>query len=142
MEGSDSCLCSRPDIIHIPEATTCLSCGYTTPVSESQSTDSFDNRRSISDLARRSGRFSYTPLCSDDSIRLIRLYGGQHEEDIRCEIFHSSRDNHPEFEALSYVWGSEVLSERIYSTIGSLEVTMNCAAALRDLRYSSNDRVL
>ncbi|PTB41087.1 hypothetical protein M441DRAFT_58525 [Trichoderma asperellum CBS 433.97] len=142
MVGQDGCLCLRPDIRHINGVTTCLSCGYTTFILERKCTDSLDNMQSLSVLAKSNVRFRYTQLQFDDSIRLIRLYAGDRKEAIQCEIFHSSLHDHPEFEGLSYAWGGSTLSEKIYSTVGSLEVTTNCAAALRDLRYKFHDRVL
>lgn len=132
----------RPDIKYINGATICLRCGYTTFILQRECIDIIGNMQSLSVLAKPNVQFRYTPLQLDDFIRLIRLKSGERKETIRYEIFHSSLHDHPEFEGLSYAWGGSTLSEKIYSTVGSLEATTNCVAALRYLRYKFHDRVL
>lgn len=57
------------------------------------------------------GYFVYRPLnLSPNSrqIRLLKLLPAKSlDDDIRCTIFHTSLDDSPSYEALSYVWGSE-----------------------------------
>lgn len=128
--------------MNMNEGVTCLSCGHTVFTTENESSDIVEAVQSPSNSDIRNLRYSYMPLGSTSAFRLIRLYPGNREEDVECEIFHSNLDSHPDFEALSYTWGTSDLSEMIYSTEGSLDVTENCAAALKDLRHPSLDRVL
>jgi hypothetical protein len=54
-------------------------------------------------------RFNYAPLNVDlEEIRLMRLSPGRFDDTIEVEIFHTplSEDHTPDYEALSYVWGS------------------------------------
>jgi hypothetical protein len=54
-------------------------------------------------------RFIYVPLNLDlEEIRLMRLLPGRFDDAIEVEIFHAplSEDHTPDYEALSYVWGS------------------------------------
>jgi hypothetical protein len=100
-----------------------------------------------------SNDFRYRPLHQDgEIIRLLCLYPGEFYDSIRCDLFHVSLDSDIEYEALSYTWASEdgdaSLSQRIScaylgdeETAGLL-VTSNCAAALRRLRITSQERVL
>jgi hypothetical protein len=100
-----------------------------------------------------SNDFRYRPLHQDGGgIRLLCLYPGEFYDSIRCDLFHVSLDSDIEYDALSYTWASEdgdaSLSQRIScaylgdeETAGLL-VTSNCAAALRRLRFTSQERVL
>jgi hypothetical protein len=45
---------------------------------------------------------------NSQQIRLLKLLPAKSlDDDIRCTIFHTSLDDSPSYEALSYVWGSE-----------------------------------
>ena len=81
-----------------------------------------------------------------------------HSPDLHCEIDHASLDATPEYEALSYVWGTEQASKPIYirhahrdassssSTVASESFrfwpTANLEAALRALRLPDKPRRL
>ncbi|KAL6712554.1 hypothetical protein ACN47E_000431 [Coniothyrium glycines] len=98
--------------------------------------------------------FQYRPLISeeDEDIRLICLYPGSFQDPIRCDVFHTSFASNVSYEALSYTWANEdddsALSEQIHCAyIGEtqherLAVTKNCAAALRRLRDTSEEKIL
>lgn len=87
--------------------------------------------------------FHHDPLQSATEIRLINLFPGTREESIHCEIFHTNLDAQPDYEAVSYTWGSPVISSSIScGKYGILSVTENCEAALRDLRYRYHKRIL
>lgn len=98
--------------------------------------------------------FRYRPLDVEEGeeIRLICLQPGSYQDPIRCEIFHASFDLEIMYGALSYTWADEngdaSLSESVKCAYSdemeyrSLSVTRNCAAALRRIRGSSQEKIL
>ena len=128
----EACLCNRPDIHSVAGASCCLSCGYYSAAQEEIRSTPLSER----------AKYHYRPLQSTNSIRLVRLYGGHRDDGIQCQIFHTTLDAHEHFEALSYTWGDSTLSKSILTTEGRLPVTANCFAALQDLRYQTDERIL
>jgi hypothetical protein len=110
--------------------------------------------------------FTYLPLDpAGQEIRLIRLLPSQFDDDIHVEIFHESlsEENVPEYEALSYAWGSTQTSHSIFisqtreplannqrppgsipslGALKTLAITQNLSVALRHLRHSDTCRIL
>lgn len=88
--------------------------------------------------------YKYTPLDSRDSaIRLLKLLKPQGPE-IKCQLSELSLSNseHIPYEALSYVWGSSELVERITLDGKQFWVTDSLYAALQYLRLPDRDRYL
>ncbi|KAI1129808.1 HET-domain-containing protein [Nemania abortiva] len=79
---------------------------------------------------------------SKHQIRLLRLLPSRGFDEIHCDLFTVSLDDPNEFEALSYVWGSE--KDPIQIIIGGQikDVTENLGLALRHLRNDEKDRIL
>lgn len=86
-----------------------------------------------------------------DEIRLVYLHHGKNKDEIIISLQHSSFPRNsscaPNFEALSYVWGSDSKAENISITDPntderSISITQNLASALPYLRYEDRDRVL
>lgn len=69
-----------------------------------------------------------------DHIRLLKLQAGNPKETLRGEIITSSLVDHPQYSALSYVWGEEQSSERCASPNGDIRLGKMAADALRALR--------
>jgi nucleoside phosphorylase len=93
---------------------------------------------------RVADQFEYTPIDTDiPSFRLINLLhsGGN---DIHCEIFQGclDQDDIMPYEALSYTWGSQNLTQSISVNGKTLYITANLFHALRYLRYSGEHRLL
>ncbi|KAJ4320262.1 hypothetical protein N0V84_005960 [Fusarium piperis] len=89
-------------------------------------------------------KYSYTPLRSPTNskqFRLLKVHGGADEDDVECELIIHSLDDAPEYEALSYVWGSPVPQTRIRLATGYVEVGPSLNAALRGLRYPDSPRI-
>jgi hypothetical protein len=86
----------------------------------------------------------YGPL--DRETREFRLLRISPSEDfkapIRCKIFHSSLDKCPEYEALSYVWGDQNVTEDIFIHDQPRAVTKNLELALRYIRLPKKKRIL
>jgi hypothetical protein len=80
----------------------------------------------------------YDELRSNE-IRLIELLPGENDARVECRLFTSSLENHPEFEALSYVWGDPTVTTTISYDGRDMSVTMNLARALERLRHQDKD---
>jgi hypothetical protein len=80
--------------------------------------------------------FRYSPLdSSKGEIRLITLLPStEPSASIRCEIFPTSLEEEPAFEALSYVWGDTTPSSQIFVNEDEFNVTMSLETALRHIR--------
>ena len=88
--------------------------------------------------------YQYTPLPpASSAFRLLKLRKGQGPE-LECELLQQSllKDEHASYEALSYVWGSSELVERILLDQKRLWVTDNLHSALQCLRLRDRDRFL
>jgi len=88
-------------------------------------------------------KIPYKTLASTISeIRLITLLPGEPDSRICCEIKHASLNDAPQFEALSYEWGSRSNPRRISVHGHRISVTENLHAALNNLRYPRKSRTL
>ncbi|KAK8044319.1 hypothetical protein PG993_004343 [Apiospora rasikravindrae] len=89
--------------------------------------------------------YHYNPL-RDSEIRLLTLWGSHRKTDeivITFKTFEQSAA--PEYECLSYVWGSEEHLKEVEvesSVPGSLFVTQNLDVAIRHLRYPDAPRTM
>ncbi|TVY83343.1 Heterokaryon incompatibility protein 6 OR allele [Lachnellula suecica] len=89
--------------------------------------------------------FKYESLdLSKDEIRLVVIEAGHSTEPLTGRIFNVSLDEAPQYEALSYEWGSPVSDSN--EVTGDIEINgqlfqlrPNLYAALRHLRSSAND---
>jgi hypothetical protein len=106
------------------------------------------NRASASYEGTNFSTYRYEPLLEDSqAIRLLTLLPGDFNTKLRATLHAEPliEDNIPVFEALSYAWGSNNLTRRIF--LGpdeqyTLAVTRNLANALRHLRSKIEPRVL
>jgi hypothetical protein len=73
-------------------------------------------------------------------MRLLRLHHGTGR--LRCSLLITSDDPPPEYEALSYVWGSHTDLKRIYLNDRRYFATSNLFDALQRLRSRDKDRIL
>ncbi|KAE9379554.1 HET-domain-containing protein, partial [Stipitochalara longipes BDJ] len=81
-------------------------------------------------------RFIYRPLShSSKDVRLLLLLSSKNFGDpVVCELKHSSLEEAPQYEALSYVWGETNASEPIQLHGQEVTVRQNLLDALRHLR--------
>ena len=82
---------------------------------------------------------SYKPLEHAQSIRLVTIFPGVRRplgrsDPLHCELEHARLDQHPQYEALSYVWGDPTVKEPIYLGKIQFSITQNLHAALLRLR--------
>ena len=100
-------------------------------------------------LQRRRNLYRYSPIDKKASeIRLMTLLPGAFEAKVRVTIrkIELSESLKPEYEALSYTWGSTTDLDNVYVQEDeggkALAITPNLAEALRYLRYEDRPRVL
>ncbi len=78
---------------------------------------------------------------ASERIRLLRINPSEHLTPISCHFLTSSLQNHPDYDALSYCWGSQLTSQLCTITVddrAGFYVTKHLLQALRRLR--SKDR--
>lgn len=69
------------------------------------------------------GAYSYLPLATPSSIRLIRISPDRVGKNITCTIHQFNEDNCPKFSALSYYWGDPTPTRTIF--LGNLSERMH-----------------
>jgi len=85
-------------------------------------------------------RYIYTPLKGNQSIRLINLLAGNHDEPLLCTLREIDLGDPCEYEAISYIRGNATTEISVTSETGmrSIEIPHNLEAAL--LRYRLQDK--
>jgi hypothetical protein len=92
-------------------------------------------------------RYIYSPL-AERSFRLLVLFPGTGDEEIKFQLLHTHINNPPTFEAISYAWGDGKKTAKVYSFQNManegrvLWVSQNLHDALKQFRYSSTSRIL
>lgn len=85
--------------------------------------------------------YVYKSLPHGDCFRYLMLEPGTGSEPLRCSI-HTSTIPDANYEAISYVWGSEIKDQRIYCDNHTIHITTNLFQALQRLRSSTDVRAL
>jgi hypothetical protein len=84
-----------------------------------------------------------TPLSSSQKlIRLLRILPGCRSDTLKCELQVTDLVNSPQFEAISYVWGSPEPAAVVFCNGHSKKVTPNLGTALLRLRYDDRERLV
>jgi hypothetical protein len=88
--------------------------------------------------------YSYRPVDSSSrGFRLAILQPSAHfPEPITCNVAEVTLDSHPNYEALSYVWGDPTIQVTLQIEGASLKVTTNLELALRYLRLHDKPRTI
>jgi hypothetical protein len=77
------------------------------------------------------------------SFRLLTLLPGQHDDPLRCIIRTDCLGENPNYEALSYCWGSKETTDMISCGKNAyLSLNQSLSSALRQLRWIEEPRVL
>lgn len=84
----------------------------------------------------------YKPLPQGQWFRLLQLFPGEPEDPIECELIMSKLDQSPDYEPVSYAWGSPVLCEEIVCNGSTVLVTTNAYQLLRRFRKKSDKRMI
>lgn len=136
MEETEYCRCAVADMRIVSGDIFCVGCGSPISTLGQQSSALPENTISVAT------HFLHKQLVKRTDFRLIRLLPGQRHDPIVCEISRLSLEDHPPYEAVSYTWGDQSMKEPIFTQAGPLQVTLNCKAALVDLRDRYQDRQL
>jgi hypothetical protein len=88
-----------------------------------------------------STQYSSTAVDSEQ-IRVVHVEAGRWNDPIRCKLRHRRLDEASKkypYKALSYVWGSSMVTETIYLEGDTFQITLNLSCALRHLRKVDQD---
>lgn len=87
----------------------------------------------------------YVSLDSENGgIRLLELAPGKHDDDVKIRLIPMNLcdDSNPPYEALSYVWGTEMAAREAVVNGVSIAITSNLDSALRHLRFTIVPRLM
>jgi Heterokaryon incompatibility protein (HET) len=90
----------------------------------------------------RSTEYRYDPLPGSRFIRLLILHPSTRSKYLECDLDFATLDDHPHFEALSYVWGIPEPRKAVNCGKSSIKIGPNLHSALMHLRYRFRERVL
>lgn len=88
--------------------------------------------------------FVHAPLGSPRSFRLLELLPSRSfNSTVSCQILEADLDDdHPQYEALSYAWGTPTPGPSVSIGKKAVPVTANCLEALKHLRLGLRPRLL
>lgn len=86
--------------------------------------------------------FTHKQLVEPQDIRLIRLYPGDVDDTITCDVLQVSLDDDPIYRALSYTWGDLSSKRSIYCNGLENFISTNLYDALQELRLHGEDLLL
>jgi len=78
--------------------------------------------------------YTYDPLQSPTSIRILELLPGVEQDLIQCQLYNTGINEAPQYEALSYVWGSPIDKRAIACGGGRVNIPTNLRDLLQRLR--------
>lgn len=84
----------------------------------------------------------YGPLPPGNLIRCLILQPGLEDEPLEGRLNIVNLDDCPQYEAISYVWGSTVRSQTFVCDGNLTHITVSLSMALRRFRYTEKPRVL
>ncbi|KAK4212136.1 heterokaryon incompatibility protein-domain-containing protein [Rhypophila decipiens] len=90
----------------------------------------------------RKAHYEYQQLPHGDFVRYLILHPGKDDEPLSCSLNVSLLDQAPQFEAISYVWGTPLKDQEIECDGKSLFITANLRDALRCVRWPTESRTL
>lgn len=84
----------------------------------------------------------YCPLLQGQVIRLVDLLPGVAHEPVSLRFLITELGHHPEYEAVSYVWGDAAQRTSILCNGRPLEITTSLDAVFKRVRYPDRSRLL
>lgn len=84
----------------------------------------------------------YLPLLQGRVIRLVDLLPGVADEPVSLRFLVAELGYHPEYEAVSYVWGDSTRRTSILCNGRPLEITTSLDAVFKRVRYPDRPRLL
>jgi hypothetical protein len=98
---------------------------------------------SSSPLEPLAGLYEYQSLSATENLRLLTIKPGQDGDDVCCDLVNTTfGEASPVHDALSYTWGTDQKTRVVHIDGKRLPVTANLFAALRQLRLSTEPRIL
>jgi Heterokaryon incompatibility protein (HET) len=89
---------------------------------------------------QQSKRGQYKKLENPSDIRLLYLYPGSREDELKGELVHANLDTNALYVALSYVWGEPLFNHTLFDLDGEYyPITESLWNALRDIRSAFGD---
>lgn len=86
--------------------------------------------------------YKYLQIPDKKTIRILTLYPGTSSDRLIGELTFVKLDDHPVYEAISYVWGEPIRCEDFLCEGKSISLTQSLADALRRVRDGSRPRRL
>ncbi len=127
--------CSHPDVRKFDGIRCCLACGEAVFEATKPETTA------VTVTANKYTEYEYIDLKYQlgQEIRLAVLLPGAREDPLRAEIIHVNLEDRPEYDAISYTWATEDEDTSLSGVVeclqgGSIKITRNCDAVLRQLR--------
>jgi hypothetical protein len=96
----------------------------------------------MTEVACSTPLYTYDPLPEGRFIRYLALAPGEGDDALRCSIHTTSLDTAPSYEAISYVWGSNVKDHQVLCGHSALHITGNLHDALFQVRLKDQPRNL
>jgi hypothetical protein len=87
-------------------------------------------------------KFTYDKISKEGVFRYLTLHSGREEDPLACSLHTVHIQDAPQYEAISYVWGSNNLDHPIVCNDTELHITRNLSMVLRRLRHPHVPRVL
>ncbi|KAF2464388.1 uncharacterized protein BDR25DRAFT_271850 [Lindgomyces ingoldianus] len=84
----------------------------------------------------------YKKRLASSELRLIKIHPGDEPSAVKCSIFSVQEGDLPDYEALSYVWGSQDEPKTILLEDVTWHVTANLHSVLSHLRFPDRFRVV
>lgn len=88
--------------------------------------------------------YSYKPLQTKFTIRILRLDPGRENDPLKGELYRTElidgKGHSPKFEALSYVWGKKTFDREIQTPDGVIPLTRSLSRALCRIRLPDRSR--
>ncbi|PGH11902.1 hypothetical protein AJ79_04594 [Helicocarpus griseus UAMH5409] len=86
--------------------------------------------------------YTHTPLERSNSIRLAEILPGRSNDSLQLQIHHTTLQNAPAYEALSYEWAGNTGLRPVKCGSQEFHLSSNLRAALRRLRYTNRRRLV
>ncbi|KAI0188581.1 heterokaryon incompatibility protein-domain-containing protein [Xylaria flabelliformis] len=86
--------------------------------------------------------YVYTAIVTPRTIRLMQLHPGSETDPIYLSLVTTALDSVPDFESISYCWGSEKDKRQVICDGASLSITNSLYTGLAYFRYADRPRTL
>ncbi|EXJ61332.1 uncharacterized protein A1O5_11890 [Cladophialophora psammophila CBS 110553] len=84
----------------------------------------------------------YLPLLEGEVIRLVDLLPGEGDDPVSLRLLIAELGHHPEYEAISYVWGDPSQTVSVLCNGRPLAITVSLNAVFKRVRYPDRSRIL